>query len=452
MIATLTEAAAAVQGTISGGPDNIRFNGVSTDTRTLQKGQLYVALSGERFDGHAFLAQAFEKGAAAAIVSKPAEGYPVILVQDTLAALQRLAAYHRSCYHIPVIAVTGSVGKTTTKDLLAACLEGQYNTLKTQGNLNNEIGVPLTLLRLGDEHRVCVVEMGMRALGEIELLASMTRPTGAVIVNVDAVHLETLGSVADVARAKCEVLPYTEDFAALDGDSPELAGASGASRTYRFGRKQTCDWRVISAQYRHPATIVDLRIEDESIRVELPLPAVHLASNIAAAVGVARLLGVSTDVIRRQLLAFRPHGGRLQIGEGIRDSVLIDDCYNASPRSMIAAVEALAAFGGSGRKIAILGDMFELGGFECEGHRSVGRAVALNGVDLLVTVGEKARWIAAGARDSGFRGTIRETDDAEAALAVIKPFLQANDVVWVKASRGMKLERIAQALTRQEES
>lgn len=442
-----------MNGSLAGNPD-ICIAGVSTDTRSIQPGDLFIALRGERFDGNDYIQSAFEKGAEAAIVSRmPSFSFPCVLVEDTGEALRLLAAHHRRKFDIPVIAITGSVGKTTAKDMLTACLQGTYETLKTAGNMNNEIGLPLTLLKLTPAYTACVVELGMRGRGEIAQLAEIAKPTASVIVSIDAVHLERLGSLREIALAKSEVLPYTGEFAVIDGESAELSclASEYTGIVYRFGGDSQFEWVIEHTAIAGSETIIDLNIEGSRFSISLPMIAPHLAGNAAAAVGTAMKMGVAVPEIQRRLSAFQASGHRLNVVKGIAGATLIDDCYNASPRSMAAALQVLHEMGRDVKTIAVLGDMFELGTYEVPGHKMVGKVSAQLGVDQLVLVGCRARHIADGAFENGYKGIVRLFERPDEALHYVRNEVQKGDVVLVKASRGMQLETIVEGLTEREE-
>ncbi len=443
---SLSEIAEAVGGKVSSGHGQIMINDVETDSRRVKQGTIFFALKGENHDGHDYVNQVYASGGAA-VVSRPVEGGPYIEVEDCLLALQRLAAYHRKQYAVPVIAVTGSVGKTTTKDLLAACLEGSLNTLKTPGNYNNEIGLPLTLLGLRDYHQACVIELAMRGPGEISLLSQIARPTGCIITNVAPVHLETMGSIENIVKAKCEVLSYVRDFAVINGDLPELRGAHiSQGSLYRFGHGHDCDWRVTATCYQRPMTQFELDIMGHNLVLSLPFPAAHLSGSVAAAAGTAMLLGVDPKEIKERLLGFQPSAGRLNLKPGINDTTIIDDSYNANPQSMKAALQVLHDWAGDRRKIAVLGDMFELGYYEKDGHRIVGEKAAAMGIDILLTVGERAKYLLDGARSAGFNGLSLHFENKDDVVKFLGNELRLGDVILVKASRGMHMEEIVHPL------
>ncbi len=352
------------------------------------------------------------------------------------------------------MAVTGSVGKTTTKDLLAALLEGDYSTLKTQGNYNNEIGLPLTLLNLNSSHRAAVVEMGMSAPGEIAFLAELAQPTSAIILNVAPVHLENMGTLANIARAKLEVIDWCRDFAVVNGDSPELRIGLTSPRipVFWFGHGPDCDWKIIDIRYCQKRTIVDIDMEGVRHQLSMPFPAVHLADNLVAAVGTALLLGVKAEDMEGRLAQFRPSAGRTEIKNGLRGSSIIDDSYNANPVSMKAGLQVMADLGSSSRKIAVLGEMYELGDYEETGYLEVGKKVAEMEIEHLVTVGDRAGLIYTGAKNAGYSGGYQHYSQTIEAALNLRDLLGPGDIVLIKASRGMHFEKIVEALSAEEES
>ena len=446
----------AVNGQLLSGACTV-VNGISTDSRSIFPGSLFVALKGEHFDGHKFLIQAIAAGASAVIVSDrdinlpSANNAAIILVDDTLAALQKLAARYRQLFSLPVIAVTGSIGKTTTKDILADCLSSRYHTLKTQGNFNNEIGLPITLLNLRPIHQAAVLEMGMRAPGEIDHLSSLLQPDYAIITNVEPVHLETMGSLENIARAKCEVLEYIkkDGFALLNGDSELLLQAADhfSCRKYLFGFMEGNDIQIKSLVNDGSGIQVQLKLFDTLEDFYLPLPVSQLSYNLAAAAGAAHLLGVASQAIRASLQNFQPGGNRMNITRLATGGVLIDDSYNANPVSVMAALEACQQMSQGRRKIAVLGDMLELGSFEKKGHLQVGQKVAEIGIDILVTVGPLAQYYREGALGQGMQEScIYHFDDRQAALVWLKGNVSGAEVILIKASRGMQLDKLAQDL------
>lgn len=428
---------------------------VSTDSRQMSPGTLFVALKGEHYDGHDYIATAIEAGASAVLVSRrdlilPSEcGAAIILVDDTLRALQDLAASYRQRFSLPVIAITGSVGKTTTKDLLAGLLACRFRTLRTQGNFNNEIGLPLTLFHLQPEHQAAVLEMGMRAPGEIRQLASLLDPTYAIITNVEAVHLETMGSLENIARAKCEVLDFIREdgFALINGDNELLVQTVGnyACKTYRFGYKAGNDIQIMSLVNDGVGIHVNLKLFASQAEFYLPLPVNQLAINLAAAAGMAFLMGVGSHEIKAALKDFKPAGNRMNMIPLDAGGVVIDDSYNANPTSVMAALEACRQISQGRRKVAVLGDMLELGSYGKEGHLQVGHKVAHMEMDILVTIGKLAQYYREGAIEQGMEASrTHHFDSREAALEWLKANVSPADIVLFKASRGMHLDKLVQ--------
>lgn len=451
--------ASSTGGNIIYGDDRDSVTGITTDSRSTQLGSLFFALKGDRFDGHEFVLQALNKGARAAIISHLPfdvklipDGKTIIMVEDTIKALQDLAASYRLKYNLPLIAVTGSVGKTTTKELAAACLSSSWKTLKTKGNYNNDIGLPLTLLQLDSSHKAAVVEMGMRGLGEIRRLACTARPNYALITNIEPVHLETLGTMENIARAKCEVLTTIPDdgFALINGDSELLIRMAGEypCLKYTFGYNKECDFQVHDCRLAGSGMQIHMRLPDGSIEeMEFPLPATRLALNVVSAAALGSLLGVSFTSIRNRLLDYKPSGNRLNIVKFKAGGAIINDTYNANPVSMAAALETGRQLAQPGRYAAVLGDMYELGALEAEGHLSVGRKAHLEGVDLLIAVGERARDIARGAIEEGMNpDQVHSFITKAEGVQYLQTIVDDSWIMLFKASRGMQLETMVSEL------
>ncbi len=452
---TAAEIAGAVAGQLVQGDPGAVIENVSTDTRKISKGDLFIALIGERFDAHDFIDRAIASEAGGLVVSRPVDTgsweKPVILVKNTLEALQSLARHNRRQFTGLVVGVTGSNGKTTTKDMIASVLGQRYKTLKTEGNLNNQIGLPLTLLKLDESYGAAVVEMGMRGLGEIDLLAGIALPDGAVITNIGETHLELLGSVANIARAKGEILDHIDPggFAVLNGDDPLVReqsarcrgrvifyGTAGDVPLYAENIK-TVNGRNISFTSKTPAGYIE---------VNLPLPGRHNVLNALAAIGVGLTAGLSTEEIKKGLESVRLTSMRLEIIE-TETVTIINDTYNANPASTKAALEILAGLSPGQRKIAIMGDMYELGQRSVQGHREVGAAAAETKVDVLITVGKLGCEIALGASltDEPPAEIISFNTNAE-AKNYLKRIVRPGDIILVKGSRGMKMEEIVNDL------
>jgi|LSQX01.1.fsa_nt_gb UDP-N-acetylmuramoyl-tripeptide--D-alanyl-D-alanine ligase len=434
---------------------DISIAGVSTDSRTIKKGQLFIPLVGEIFDGHFFLDQVAEKGAKAVLVHRDDAGwlpelYPqvaAIKVPDTLRALQDLASFQRSRFNIPVVAITGSNGKTTTKDMVGLVLSKGYNVLKTQGNLNNEIGLPLTLLQLDDHHQVTVLEMGMSNLGEIHRLAEIAKPTIATITNIGVSHLQNLGTRENILRAKMEIFDFlgSDDWAILNGDDEYLGrvGDEIPSKVQFYGTRGDADIRAQNIRILGEEGVsYDLVIGNHLYPIRVPIPGIHNVYNSLAAVAVGRLLGLDIPEISQALEEFRSGDMRLNILTTKSGLKVIDDVYNASPNSMIASIEILKDLEGK-RKIAILGDMLELGEYSEKGHLEVGEVVAQSGIDHLITVGRDSRFIDRGARDFGMSdANITHLECNKDVIGILDTMLRAEDTILVKGSRGLKMEEI----------
>ena len=418
------------------------FPGISTDTRSLKPGQVFLALRGLQFDGHEYLRLAIEKGAIAAItdrnIGREFDDIPQLQVEDTLKAYQQIASSWRNRFNIPVIAVTGSAGKTTTKELISSVLGTQGNVLKTQGNYNNEIGVPKTLLELGSEHDYAVIEMAMRGAGQIAELTQIARPTVGVITNVGTAHIGILGSEEAIAKAKCELLaemPQTS-VAVINHDNQllrETAATVWQGQTITFGLEGG-DLQ---------GNLIDLdTLALEGMEFPLPLPGRHNAMNYLAALAVAKILEIDLTKVAKGVLVEMP-GGRSQRYELPNDIVILDETYNAGLESMKAALQLLAETSGR-RHIAVLGAMKELGARSPEFHQEVGKTVEELHLDaLLIAVDdEEAQAIATGV------STVPTEcfDSQEALLQHLKEFVQPGDRVLFKASRSIGLDRVVHQL------
>jgi UDP-N-acetylmuramoyl-tripeptide--D-alanyl-D-alanine ligase len=437
---------------------------VCTDSRDVRPGDLFVALKGERFDGHQFVEAAWQRGAIGLVVENrsgitsvaksQASGRPVLLaVPDTLLAYQQLAAHHRRRFRIPVVAVTGSNGKTTTKDMVAHVLSERWTVLKTEGNLNNRIGVPQTLLGLRPRHQAAVVEMGVDHQGQTTRLGEIARPTIGLITNIGPDHLEFFGTVEASARAKGELLDLLppDGAAVLNADDAHFGYLASRTRcqVVSFGLSRKAEVRateVVADPRRGTAFRLTLPGRTRGARVILQAHGAHNLSNALAAAAVGHCLALSGAVIARGLARFRPATMRSQVHRW-GDLRIINDCYNANPVSMKAAIDLLMHLGVGGRTIAVLGDMLELGPESPALHREVGAYLAERGVGYLIACGMLGRGFAEGAREAGMApDRVREAPDAPAAAAILTTMLRAGDVILVKGSRGMRMERVIEAL------
>jgi UDP-N-acetylmuramoyl-tripeptide--D-alanyl-D-alanine ligase len=413
---TLQEVLTVTNGRLFAGDAAGSLSGAVIDSRETRGGELFFPLQGDQQNGHRFVIDALQRGAAAALLEKnylahfqPGDfppGKTLIVVDDCLRSLQEIAAYHRDKYKIGVVAVTGSNGKTTTKDLIAAVLKTRYRVLKTEGNFNNDIGLPLMLLRLDQQHEVAVLEMGMRGQGEIALLCSLCKPNMGVITNIGEAHLELLGSRENISRAKGELLEAMgpSDTAILNGDDPFLKrmGDVFVGQTVYYGYNEGSSLRVHRSFFQNDGYCFSAELPGGNVEeFWVPLPGRHNVYNALAAVAVGLHFSLETPEIREGLATASFSGmrmERLQTKNGLR---LINDAYNASPSSMDVALQSLKEWAGGGISIAVLGDMLELGVFSEEGHRRTGHCLARLGIDYLVTVGEQASLIGEGAKEAG---------------------------------------------------
>jgi UDP-N-acetylmuramoyl-tripeptide--D-alanyl-D-alanine ligase len=449
---TLDEIARATHGTLAAGGPAASVAGVSIDSRTLLKGQLFVAVKGPNFDGHDFIGAAIARGAPAAMVHRDVAvppGYPLVRVGETTQALKDLGRHARLAAGVPVVAVTGSAGKTTTKEMTAALLATQGPVLKTEGNLNNQYGLPLTLLRLSPEHRFAVLELGMSAAGELRELSAIARPDVAIITMVAPVHLEFFDSVDAIAAAKAEILEgLAEDgVAVLNWEDPRLRriGEGRKGRTLWFGRDRACDVSAENWRGTIHGMRFDMRVAGSTYDVALPLPGPHFLLNFLAATAAAHQIGVPLDRIveaATHMKAARSRGQVRRLGEGV---TLLDDSYNSNPAAVEAAVVALD-MAAEGRRVVFLGDMLELGKAGPELHRETGAKLA-GRADVVVGVGALGREFAQGAGKAGLAASaLHDFPDSEAAAREVPSLVQPGDAVLVKGSRGARMEKVVEAL------
>lgn len=453
---TLEQILFAVQGKCLNTVDtgNISITSVSTDSRNVKKDSLFIPLKGESFDGHLFIESAFEKGASIALTQEELEpkGNDVLVwVKDTKKALADLASYYRSQFALPVIAVTGSVGKTSTKDLIASVLESKYKVHKTQGNFNNEIGLPLTIFGLEKEHEVLVVEMGMNHFGEIHNLTKIARPYIAVITNIGVSHIEHLGSREGILKAKCEILDgmNQEGILIVNGEDDLLKNLTIDNTLITYGKSPTHLYYATEIKATDTAAI-SARIHTPISNMEITIPALgeHMIDNALAAIAIAQYLNLSTKEIIDGLLAYQPSKMRMDLQTTTNGVGVINDAYNASPESMKAAIEVLTTIPNTKRRIAILGDMFEMGKYAKGLHYEVGQYIGKKAnIDLLVTVGELSKFIYEGAEEQGMsKEKILHFQTQEDLILNIKWLIQPQDLVLIKASRGMKLEKTVEEI------
>ncbi len=428
----------------AGARGGVAVTGVSTDTRTINPGDMFVALEGPNFDADDFVVTAFAQGAAAAICKRPHPEGPCLVVSNPLAALQQWATRHRMSHDIPIFAVTGSCGKTTTKDLTAALLESRYTVVKTKGNLNNDIGCPLSLLRIDRDTSFAVIEMGANHVGEIDQLCSIARPTETAVTIVAPGHLEGFGSIEDVARAKSEIVDGLDAdgcfYKNMDNPWCRAMGENFRGDIVRFGREGDV---VLKCQSFDASGEMVLEIDPIGM-IRLPLLVPAHATNVLLAVAVGLRHGLTE--FEGPLRAACGTAARFKV-RVLGPFELLDDTYNANPASMGAALEALAARSVKGKRIAVLGEMLELGGDSAVLHRSVGTQAGERGVDAVFAYGEHACDIIAGARDAGIARS-EAFDSHEAIADALVLSASPGDSILLKGSRGMRMERVAELLER----
>lgn len=455
---SLTYLAAACGGELVGATGTERVQRISTDSRTAQNGDLFIALKGERFDAHEFLGQVAERGVTALLIEQSQRGklsalkitVPAILVADTKVALGKIAATHRRDLELPVVAVGGSNGKTTTKELLAAVLAQRFRTVRSEASFNNDIGVPLTLLKLDAKTEAAVLEVGTNHPGELAPLIRMIAPQTGVITSIGREHLEFFGDVRGVADEEgwlAELLPASGTLF-VNGDSPEIQRiiARARAQVVLVGAGERNEWRLVDYRMDDTGGIFTVAAPELSYAGEyrVNLLGQHQAINALLAVAVGASLGLSREEIEAGLVSCPPPKMRLQVWvqDGVR---ILDDSYNANADSMAAALQTLSAFPNATRRIAVLGDMAELGETSEAAHTEIGQRAAASGLAHLFAVGKRSGLIAKAARNAGLDAVSEFTDVAIGAQAV-KEFVRAGDCVLVKASRSTRLERVSATL------
>jgi len=432
------------------------ISGVSTDSRTIEPEQLFIPLVGENFDGHDFIKQALDKGAAFVLCDinkrdRLSTFDRVIFVKDTQKALMKLALYYRNLFDIPFIAVTGSVGKTTTKNMIAKVMETKFRVLKTKGNYNNEIGLPLTLFNLDKSHQIGVVEMGMSGFGEIRRMVNIVKPQVAVITNIGISHIEKLGSKENIAKAKMEILEplKPDDLAVLNADSEELWERRNGlpTRSIFFGIKRGQLRAENVKSLGEDGVAFEVIYEKKKFSLHLSLPGTHNVYNALAAIAVGMEYGISLENIADALAQMKPENMRSELKKAFFGAVVIDDCYNASPDSMKSALDLLSDMGKGKKRAAILGDMLELGEYSHLAHHEIGRYAA-GKTDVLIAVGCYAQDMARGFKEEKGDGKIYIFKNTTVAADSVPKLVKDYDIILVKASRGMKMEQIVSNLTR----
>ena len=444
---TVAALCAAVGGKLLSGDSAAVVTGVTTDSRAASDGQLFIPLTGERFDGHAYIDSALSAGAAGCLTARVPEtmqpGKFYIQVADTRLALKALAAWYRSRFTLPVVQITGSAGKTTTKEMVAAVLSRRYDTLKTQANFNNDIGTPLTLLGLAPQHQAAVIETGMNHFGEIRYLGEMVRPDIAVITNVGDAHIENLGNTRQgILQAKCEIFENLapDGIAVLNGDDPLLGTVTLPQTILRCGRGEGCNVRITDVDDRGiegiACTVTTARA---SYRLATASPGGFMIYPMAMAAAIGEALGLTGEEITAGVAAYVPTGSRMHIIRLPEERLLIDDCYNANPQAMTEALRLLAVTQ-TRRRAAVLGDMGELGELTVSAHRAIGALTGELHLDSVIAIGEKARDIASAAPNAQWFPSVED------ALPAVRAAFTGGTAMLVKASHAMHFENIVKEL------
>jgi UDP-N-acetylmuramoyl-tripeptide--D-alanyl-D-alanine ligase len=461
VILSIGEVLRATGGTLLQGEREAFFNGVSTDSRTTGEGELFIALKGAHFDGHRFASDALKKKAGGVMIEEERSGdirwngyrpKAVIAVKDTLHALGDLALERRRKFGTPLVALTGSNGKTTTKEMIATCLETTFPVLKTKGNFNNLIGLPLTLLGLTERERVVVLEMGMNAPGEIQRLTEISEPDVGLITNIERVHLEGLGSFERVKEEKGALFHSMKKDGAIlvNQDDPLVVDLAKefSGQKITFGISRPAEVMAKDIRFRGAeGTSFTLVFGGQELEFHLPLLGKHFIPNALSAVAVATLFGIEVRTAKEALEHFQPFPMRMEVCPLQGGKTLINDAYNANPRSMVLALETLTEVRGTGRAIAVLGDMLELGDYTEEAHRELGKKAGELSIDLLLVLGKEAPLVADSAIRYGLRPeNARVVKNHREVVSILRQIIRKGDWVLVKGSRGMEMEKIVNGL------
>ncbi len=460
---TQQEILKVINGTLLMGSGSGAYSSISIDSRTIKRGELFIAIKGKNFDGHDFVVQALMKGAGGAIISDKglmerrffhtkgsSNIHTIIEVKDTLKALHEIANYHRRRFKIPVIAITGSNGKSTTKEMAASVAGIRFTVLKNEGNLNNQFGLPMTLLKMNDSHQVAILEMGMNEKGEIEKLSRIAEPDIGLITNVGKAHLEKLGSVENIRDAKGELIKEIGEnrIAILNSDDPLVMELKNGfkGKVITFGINSASDVKAINIKRnRDIGYQFILKIDGRDAVINLPYPGYHNIYNALSAASIGKSLGMDINDIKRGIESFKPLPMRMEQFMIDGDITFINDAYNANPSSMEAAVKVLSITDFPGKKFLVAGDMLELGEASEDAHRYIGRLVASESIDCLITVGTESKFIFYGAILNGMsRGKAYHCDNFDEVAFILDDELKPGDCVMIKGSRGMKMENVVE--------
>jgi len=441
------------------GNEEIICENFSKDTRQINNGDVYLGIKGERFNGSIFYKDAFEKGAKGCILQdieiseEELNTYKdkfIIIVENVVEALQKIAEYKRSLYDIPVIGITGSVGKTSTKDIIASVMATKYNVLKTEGNYNNEIGLPLTILRLKEQNAL-VLEMGMSAFGEISLLTQIAKPTTGVVTIIGSSHIGELGSRENILKAKLEILEgLNEKGSLIINNDNELLNAWNKQNTDKhkqitYGIENESTLNAENIHIMENGSSFEINVNNKKYTVEVPVAGKHFIYNSLAAIAVGLENGIEMEKIIEGILNFSLTKRRMEIIKNKVNATIINDCYNASYESVKAALEYLSSLN-SNRKIAVLGDVLELGEFSKQMHQNMGEEVINNNIDILVTVGNEGKIIADTIKEKSKKIEVYSFDNNMGAIDLLKEKMKENDVILIKASNGMHFDEIVEEI------
>ncbi|MEI6133005.1 MAG: UDP-N-acetylmuramoyl-tripeptide--D-alanyl-D-alanine ligase [Bacillota bacterium] len=443
----------ATGGELLSGNPNAVFTGVDTDSRKIHEGSLFVPIVGEKFDGHEYIESSIAAGASGALSDRVFVSSSTILkVDDTKKALGDLAKWYLDSFNIPVVAITGSVGKTSTKEMVHAIMQKKFSTLKTPGNYNNDIGLPLSIFNMSDEYNAIVLEMGMSGLGEISRLSEIASPDIGIITNIGISHIEKLGSRQNILKAKLEIVDGMKDdgIVILNSDDPMLAGVRDfiGKKVITYGTEEDADIRAEAVFGKGEfGSEFSLSINGERHEVKLNVPGSHNVYNALAAIAVGSIFGISTSDSIEALSDFVSDDSMRMFIKEIGGIKIINDSYNASPISMKAALSVLSELRVSGKKYAVLGDILELGEWSQKAHIEVGESAKFNGIDVLVVVGEFAKHTANGASEAGFNeGNIHIFNNNSEVIAFLFDNITEGDSLLIKGSRGAKMEQVYKAI------